>query len=99
MSFGEDQIDPNFKAMGLANGSVVERDATFDEELAACHRKREAEYPSLGDQLDAAFKARQGNSTSLQEIDALIVSIKSKYPKPVPQEAAPAPAEAPAEQS
>jgi XkdW protein len=42
---------------------------------------RRAEYPATGDQLDAAYKARQGNSDEQIEIDALIRKIKEKYPK------------------
>ena len=44
---------------------------------------RRAEYPSVGNQLDAAYKARQGNDAEQIEIDALISKIKEKYPKSV----------------
>jgi hypothetical protein len=44
---------------------------------------RRAEYPSVGNQLDAAYKARQGNDAEQIEIDALISKVKEKYPKSV----------------
>jgi hypothetical protein len=44
---------------------------------------RRAEYPSVGNQLDAAYKARQGNDAEQIDIDALISKIKEKYPKSV----------------
>ena len=43
---------------------------------------RRNEYPSIGDQLDAMHKAREGNWTELEKIDTLIKSVKAKYPKP-----------------
>jgi len=39
------------------------------------------EYPSVGDQLDAAYKARQGDHSEQMRLDALITQIKEKYPK------------------
>lgn len=42
---------------------------------------RRSEYPSMEDQLDAAYKARHGNDTEQQKIDRQIEEIKSKYPK------------------
>jgi hypothetical protein len=42
---------------------------------------RIAEYPSVGDQLDAAYKARQGNDAEQIAIDGLISKVKDKYPK------------------
>jgi hypothetical protein len=44
---------------------------------------RRAEYPSVGDQLDAAYKARQGNDAEQIEIDEVIRKVKDKYPKSV----------------
>ena len=43
--------------------------------------RRQAEYPSIGDQLDAAFKARHGDKTEQMELDKKIQEIKDKYPK------------------
>lgn len=42
---------------------------------------RRAEYPSLEDQLDAAFKARHGDPGEQAELDRKIEEIKNKYPK------------------
>jgi hypothetical protein len=42
---------------------------------------RRAEYPSVGEQLDAAYEARQGNDAKQKELDRLITEIKNKYPK------------------
>lgn len=50
--------------------------------LAACHTARRAAYPPIGDQLDAAFKARRGDPAPLTAIDAAIAAVKAAYPKP-----------------
>lgn len=42
---------------------------------------RRAEYPSVEDQLDAAYKARRGNNAEQLELDQRIEEIKNKYPK------------------
>jgi hypothetical protein len=42
---------------------------------------RRAEYPSIGEQLDAAYQARQGNDAKQIELDRQISAIKEKYPK------------------
>lgn len=44
---------------------------------------RRAEYPSVGNQLDAAYKARRGNDAEQIEIDEVIRKVKDKYPKSV----------------
>jgi hypothetical protein len=44
--------------------------------------KRLQEYPSVGDQLDAAYKARQGNSVEQNHLDAIIEDVKNRHPKP-----------------
>ena len=43
--------------------------------------QRLQEYPSVGDQLDAAYKARQGDDTEQVRLDGLIAQVKQKYPK------------------
>lgn len=82
-AISENAIDKNYLADGLADGSITEREATFEECLAECHRLRMMEYPAIGDQLDAAFKARRGDASQQQAIDAQIAGVKAKYPKPV----------------
>lgn len=42
---------------------------------------RRSEYPSIEEQLDAAFKARHGDPGELEELDNRIQQIKDKYPK------------------
>ncbi len=42
---------------------------------------RRGEYPSIGDQLDAAYKARHGDSREQFQIDATIAEVKARYPK------------------
>jgi len=42
---------------------------------------RKAEYPSVGDQLDAAYKARRGDGSEQLHLDNLITDVKMKYPK------------------
>ena len=43
--------------------------------------QRLREYPSVGDQLDAAYKARLGDDTDQARLDGQISMIKKKYPK------------------
>lgn len=42
---------------------------------------RRAEYPGVTDQLEAAYKARQGDASMQDELDAKITEIREKYPK------------------
>lgn len=60
----------------------IDLEQDFDYLLAKCHSQRLTEYPSLGDQADAAFKARQGDNSQQLAIDTIIESVKIKYPKP-----------------
>lgn len=53
-------------------------DVRHEDNYAAMRR---AEYPSVGDQLDAAYQARQGDNTKQLEIDAEILRVKEHYPK------------------
>jgi len=67
-------------------GHIVEYtdlEQDYDYLLAKCHKLRSSEYPSLGDQADAAFKARQGDNSQQLSIDTLIEAVKAKYPKPI----------------
>jgi len=46
-------------------------------------RKRQLEYPPVGDQLDALYKKEHlGDSTEYDAIAAKIAEVKAKYPKP-----------------
>jgi len=62
--------------------AFVLRALTYDERLTACHVARRDAYPPIGDQLDAAFKARMGDASPQAEIDARITAVKVAYPKP-----------------
>lgn len=42
---------------------------------------RRAEYPSVGDQLDAAYKVRHGDNSEQIEIDSRIAEVKARYQK------------------
>jgi hypothetical protein len=42
---------------------------------------RRLEYPSVGDQLDAAYKVRHGDNSEQIQIDATIAEVKARYPK------------------
>ena len=42
---------------------------------------RRAEYPSVGDQLDAAYKVRHGDNSEQIEIDTRIAEVKARYQK------------------
>ena len=52
---------------------------TANKDLAAM---RAVEYPSIGDQLDAAYKARHGDNAEQILLDAKIKMVKEKYQKP-----------------
>jgi hypothetical protein len=60
----------------------IDLEQDYDYLLAKCHALRIGEYPSLGDQADAAFKARQGDNSQQLAIDTIIEAVKAKYPKP-----------------
>jgi hypothetical protein len=60
----------------------AELDAAFSKVAGKNYMDlRKAQYPSVGDQLDAAYKARQGDSSEQIQIDARIADVKMKYPK------------------
>ena len=48
------------------------------EKATEYQRKRAAEYPAIGDQLDMIYKAGQGGDA----FQAAIKAVKDKYPKP-----------------
>jgi len=64
-----------------ANENIVEYDkAAVDAYVAAnaYKEKRAAEYPSIGDQLDALWKGGEAAAEMLAKVQA----VKTKYPKP-----------------
>ena len=65
------------KALAMASDLDPEKDH------AAQRRK---EYPSVGDQLGAAYNARHGDFTDQERLDEQIRRVKEKYPKSVSDE-------------
>ena len=64
-----------------ANNRIVSYDKTAVENLVFANEykpKRQAEYPSIGDQLDALWKGGDTAKAMLAQIQA----VKTKYPKP-----------------
>lgn len=53
-------------------------DANHEDKYAAMRR---ADYPSIEEQLDAAYQARQGNTDKQVEVDEKIRHVKELYPK------------------
>ncbi len=58
---------------------ALRRVTAIDSTGYAAMRRRE--YPSVEEQLDAAFKARHGDPGEQEELDSRIEQIKNKYPK------------------
>ena len=58
--------------------------AKEDAKAAIAYKmKRRAEYPPIGDQLDALYKKLHlGDSTEYDALSAEIAAVKEKYPKP-----------------
>jgi hypothetical protein len=53
-------------------------DAHHEDKYAAMRR---ADYPSVEEQLDAAYQSRQGDNTKQLEVDERIRRVKEHYPK------------------
>lgn len=60
---------------------AAEKKAKSDAELVNYIEMRQKVYPSIGDQLDALYWARKGDTTELDALDAQIQQIKIDYPK------------------
>ena len=65
----------------LADEAKAKQDA-YEVEFGYIN-KRKAEYPEIGDQLDALWKARQGNPVEADVMALDIAAVKNKYPKGV----------------
>ena len=61
----------------------VEEVAEEPEPLLSYEQMRAELYPSKGDQLDALYWARKGDSSHLEEIDKAIEEVKAKVPKDI----------------
>ena len=61
------------------NSALLEiSDASHEDKYAAMRR---ADYPSVEEQLDAAYQARQGDDAKQLEVDEKIRRVKEHYPK------------------
>jgi len=61
------------------NSALLEISDTSHEDKYAAMRR--ADYPSVEEQLDAAYQARQGNDAKQLEVDEKIRRVKEHYPK------------------
>ena len=62
-----------------ADAREIEAKAEFEAYMALEYqRQRAAEYPSIGDQLDALWKGGDAAAEMLAQVQA----VKAKYPKP-----------------
>ncbi len=61
------------------NAALLEvSDVNHEDKFAAMRR---ADYPSAEEQLDAAYRARQGDNAKQLEVDEKIRGVKERYPK------------------
>ena len=74
-------------AVGEELESVVpeekEEEVKEPEVLMTYDQMRQELYPTRGDQLDALYWARKGDSSHLEEIDKAIEEVKAKIPKDI----------------
>ena len=61
------------------NSALLEISDVHHEDKYATLRR--AEYPSIEEQLEAAYQARQGNNARQLEVDEKIRHVREKYPK------------------
>ena len=66
-------------AVGFEADTVEE--VTTEEVTYTYKQARAANYPQMGDQLDALHWARQGDDTQSKAVDEAIKAVKAKYPK------------------
>ena len=59
-------------------------DCKASSESSRYREERAFAYPSVGDQLDALYKARNGDSTDLDAIDGQIAEVKQRFPRTDP---------------
>jgi hypothetical protein len=64
---------------GELNSALLEVSDVHHEDKYAAMRR--ADYPSVEEQLDAAYQARQGNDAKQLEVDEKIRRVKEQYPK------------------
>ena len=62
----------------ISSAKLEVSDVNHEDKYAAMRR---ADYPSVEEQLDAAYQERQGNDAKQLEVDEKIRLVKEKYPK------------------
>lgn len=81
----ESETDVPFEPGEQGTAFLPQAEATTagsnEPELMTYADLRAASYPSVGDQLDALYWARQGSTEQLTVIDSEIDSVKTLYPK------------------
>ena len=65
-----------------AEYSVEIVDVSAEHALHECHRKRQMEYPSLGEFADAFVKMQSGDPSQMEAYVAACLAVKAKHPKP-----------------
>jgi len=65
-----------------AEYSIEIVDASAEHALRECHRKRQMEYPSLGEFADAFVKMQSGDPSQMEAYVAACLAVKAKHPKP-----------------
>ena len=82
----------NWEQMPFHVGEVIEFDEPTNKPESSeptpdpkmdYREMRKSLYPKLHDQMDAAYWARQGNTTLQEEIDAAILEVKNTIPKDI----------------
>ncbi len=79
-----DDVVSNLKNMGHydCSVSIVNLEKDYNYLLRECYVKRVAEYPPIGDQLDAVMKMIDGDETEAKALSKKCKEVKQKYPKP-----------------
>jgi hypothetical protein len=67
----------------IPGGQITCVDISYEYAKAQVDANRRAAYPAIGDQLDAIYKARQGDTSMLVGIDQVIANVKAQYPNPL----------------
>jgi hypothetical protein len=70
--------DPRPDEAAINSALKEVQDSHHEEKYAAMRRD---EYPDIGEQLEAAYLARQGDDSLQREVDEKIRRVREKYPK------------------
>ena len=81
--FSRTTVEIDYQYTGkFANGYEISGgQVRYPEPELSYRQKREAEYPSLGDMVDAFCKAAQGDEGELSALMEQRAAVKLKYPK------------------